>query len=62
MAASEVGPYSPAVFTNGTFGAQVSVVMATLQANAEQQAIAERPLKVPDISVFGVGRIINIKA
>jgi hypothetical protein len=37
-------------------------MMATLQASAEQQAIAQKPLKVPDISVFGVGRIVNIQA
>ena len=61
MSTTEVGPYS-GVFTNGTPGAQASVMMATLQAAAEQQAIAQKPLKVPDISVFGVGRIVNIQA
>jgi hypothetical protein len=59
---SNAGSMGPVMSTNGTLGAQMSVVQATLQANAEQQAIAQRPLKVPDVSVFGVGRVININA
>ena len=59
---SDAGSVGPIMFSNGTFGAQASVVDATLRAVAEQQAINNRPLKVPDISLFSVGRIINIKA
>ena len=59
---SEVGAVGPVMFTNGTFGSQASVVDSTLRAVAEQQAIVARPLKVPDVSLFSVGRIVNIKA
>lgn len=46
--------------THSTIGRQASIVLATLQKNAEQQEIASRPLKIPDLRMFGLGRNVNM--
>jgi hypothetical protein len=53
---------SGALYTNSTIGQQASVVQATLQQVAKQQAFNAAPLKVPDLRKFGVGWEINISA
>ena len=50
------------VFANGTPGQSVNVVESTLMAVQQQQEIARRPLKVPDLREFGVGRRLNTSA
>lgn len=58
--ASEPSAVSSFTSTNGTIGKQASVLHATLQKNAEWQAIAERPLKIPDLRQFGVGSNVDM--
>jgi hypothetical protein len=48
--------------TGGTIGSQVTEVEATLQEVSKQQAFASRPLKVPDLRMFGIGWEVNVSA
>lgn len=55
------GQVSSIQSTGSTIGRQASIVLATLQKNAEQQEIANRPLKIPDLRMFGLGRNVNMQ-
>ena len=47
---------------HGTPGEGANILMSTLKAVQNQQAINNRPLKVPDLRQFGVGRRVNLTA
>ena len=62
MANSGASMASPSSFNGGTPGGAANIVEATLMAVAKQQDMNNRPLKVPDLRQFGVGRRVNITA
>lgn len=62
MAESGTTMANPPSFNHGTPGQAANIVEATLMAVAKQQDMNNRPLKVPDLRQFGVGRRVNLTA
>ena len=54
--------FGPVMMQHGTPGQAANIVLSTLAANQNQQEIARRPLKVPDLRQFGVGGKVNLSA